>query len=326
LVVVAGVDVLLSAGLIVGGGQGWTSIALAAIGLGLGMSVPATSAVVRGLYPRAIRARPELDGTVFALDSALTDATYVAGPALVSLAVAFSSAAVAIGVAAAAALGAVAALLSIEAEPTRPHRRRRTTSVGPVYTSAVKVLVLASFPVGLGFGIQEVAFPAFATAHDDPALSGLILALISVASVAGGLTYGVLSYRVAAASVLILGAAFYPVAFVLPAFATAALTMCLLATPVGLVNGPWIAARNHFMNVTTADELRASANGWALMCVYLGAAAGLSVGGVVVAAAGWRAALIAAGVGAGAIPLVTLLSRSALRRSSDEARTSGVSR
>lgn len=322
LIVFAGAYTLLAIALILGGAERWSPVLLTVFAFGLGLSVPATSPITRALYPGAVRHRPRLAPTLFALDSALTDATYVAGPALVSFTVAIASAGIAIGVGAITSVCSVVLLLTTDAAPLPGQATRMTRRTNLRHAGAVKVLALASFPVGLAFGVQEVAFPAFATAHHDPALSGVPLALIALASVVGGLAYGVFSHRVAAARLLVMGAVLYPVAFALPAIATAFTALCLLALPTGLVNGPWIAARNHFMNVASEQELRPAANAWALLFVCLGTASGLALGGVVVATAGWRTDLLVACAAAAGIPAMTLLSRGAFQ---DSAIASSVS-
>jgi MFS family permease len=311
LAVVAAAFALLAIGLIIGGFQGWSAVVLAPLGFGVGALLPASSSIVRGLYPAAVSARPELERSVFALDSALTESTYISGPALVALTVAVASAAVAIGAAAIAAVCSVATLLAshaevIPAEPNNPARGRLR------YPSSVVVLSLATAPIGFGFGVNDVAFPAFATAHHHPAVSGVLLALASVISMLSGLAYGALSARVSTTAVLFLGAFLYPVAFAAPALGTSFLTMCLLVLPLGLATGWWVTARNHLINVASPVELRTSANGWVLLSVYLGTSVGLAIGGAVVAAAGWRAAvLVGASVVAGTA-VVTLLGRNAL--------------
>ena len=51
------------------------------------------------------------------------------------------------------------------------------------------------FPVGFAFGALEVAIPAFADAEGRPELAGVLIAIWSVASLAGGLAYGAMPRR-----------------------------------------------------------------------------------------------------------------------------------
>jgi MFS family permease len=312
LTAVAAGFALVAIGLIVGGFHGWPAPVLALLGFGVGALLPASSSMVRGLYPAAVSAHPELERSVYALDSALTESTYISGPALVAFTVAVASAAIAIGAAVFAAVCSVVALLRTPVAVTSPPENRDPARGRLRYPSAVVVLALATFPVGFGFGVDDVAFPAFATAHDRPALSGVLLALASVVSVLSGLAYGAVSSRVPTTTVLFVGAFLYPVAFAVPALAGSFLTMCFLVLPVGFTTGWWVTARNHLVSVAAPTELRTSANGWVLLSIYLGVSAGLAIGGIVVAAAGWRAAFVVGGSVVGGTTLVTLLGRSAL--------------
>jgi MFS family permease len=312
LAAVAAAFAAAAVGLIVGGTQGWTALVLAPLGLAVGALMPASSSIVRGLYPAAVSARPELERSVFALDSALTESTYIGGPSLVAFTVAVASAAVAIAAAVVAAVCSVVTLLRTPAATTPTPESERPSRGRSRYPNAVVVLALASFPVGFGFGVNDVAFPAFASAHHHPALAGVLLALGATVSAVSGLAYGAVSGRVHTTSVLFAGAFLYPISFAMPALATSVLTMCFLALPVGLATGWWATARNHLLNVASPPELRTSANGWVLLSVYLGASAGLAIGGLVVSAAGWRAAFVVGGSVAAGLTIVTLLGRAAL--------------
>lgn len=311
LAIVAPVFVLVAIGLLVGGTQGWPAFVLAPLGLGVGALLPASSSIVRGQYSAAINSSPELERSVFALDSALTESTYISGPALVALSVAVASAAVAIGAAVVAAVCSVAALLRTHAEvvvPDRPEASRGRFR----YPRAVVALIVATFPVGFGFGVDDVAYPAYATAHHHAAVSGILLALAALVAVCSGLAYGLASERVPTTTVLFVGAFLYPVAFALPALGSSFVTMCFLVLPVGLATGWWVTARNHVVSVASPMDLRTSANGWVLLSVYLGQAVGLIVGGAIVDAAGWRIAILVGGSVVAGTTVVTMLARAAL--------------
>jgi MFS family permease len=313
LAVVAAVFTLAAVGLIVGGAQRWPAFVLAPLGLAVGALLPASSSIVRGQYSATISSSPELERSVFALDSALTESTYISGPALVALTVAVASAAVAIGAAVVAAVCSVVTLLRTDAEVVVPGEDRLDPARGPLrYPRAVVALMVATFPVGFGFGVDDVAFPGYATAHHHAALSGVLLALASIVAMCSGLAYGAVSERVPTTTVLFVGAFLYPVAFALPALGSSFLTMCFLVLPVGLATGWWATARNHVVSVASPTDLRTSANGWVLLSVYLGQAVGLIAGGAIVDGAGWRIAILVGGAVVAGTTIVTMLARGTL--------------
>jgi hypothetical protein len=104
---------LVAVALVLGGAQGWPALVLAPLGLGVGALLPASSSIVRGQYSTAVSDRPELERSLFALDSALIESTYISGPALVALTVAVASSAFAIGAAVLAAVFSVATMLRV---------------------------------------------------------------------------------------------------------------------------------------------------------------------------------------------------------------------
>jgi MFS family permease len=67
---------------------------------------------------------------------------------------------------------------------------------GPLVAPPVRGLLLAVMLVGAGFGALEVALPAFVEELGrQPAAAGVLLAVWSVGSIAGGLAYGASSPR-----------------------------------------------------------------------------------------------------------------------------------
>lgn len=81
------VHALCVALLILGGLSDWQTVILVGLAFGTGLAVPPTSSLVRSLYPAALGERQRLANQTFALDAAITEITYVIGPALVSLVV-----------------------------------------------------------------------------------------------------------------------------------------------------------------------------------------------------------------------------------------------
>jgi hypothetical protein len=98
---------LLMVTLVYGGSGDWGTAPLAWVGVAVGGSVPPTSSVFRTLYPEVLARHASGLQAAFGLASALTDVTYIAGPALVSIAVLLASSSAALLFAAGAALVSV---------------------------------------------------------------------------------------------------------------------------------------------------------------------------------------------------------------------------
>ena len=62
--------------------------------------------------------------------------------------------------------------------------------LGALRSGGVQTLVIATVPVGFGFGTIEIMLPAFAREHGAPELAGVLLATWALASATGGLLYG----------------------------------------------------------------------------------------------------------------------------------------
>jgi MFS family permease len=153
-----------------------------------GMATPLVSGTVRALWSRVdVRVRP----TAYALDATATELVFVVGPSLVAALAVFVSAAAAVAVA--GVLGVAGALGIATSAATRgyvPVVGARASLFSTVLTPGMPRLLLSGAALMLGFGALEVAIPAFADSVGSPGLSGLLLALWALGSVAGGLWFG----------------------------------------------------------------------------------------------------------------------------------------
>jgi predicted MFS family arabinose efflux permease len=109
------------------------------------------------------------------------------GPLLLAVVIAASSPPVAVAVAGLiACVGTVGFALSLPA--ARHGLSRDDRSARPA--GALLALIAISFVLGSTLGAVQVSVAAVATAHAEPALAGVLLAVMSVGGLAGGLVYG----------------------------------------------------------------------------------------------------------------------------------------
>ncbi|NEK84303.1 MFS transporter [Blastococcus saxobsidens] len=161
------------------------ALVVAASGLA-GASTPLVSGTVRALWSRTDpRTRP----TAYALDATATELVFVVGPAMVAALAVLATPAW--GLAVAGTLGAVGALgVARAARSWVPQVAPRTSLFSTVRAPGMPRVLVSGSALMLGFGALEVAIPAFADSTGRPGISGLLLAVWALGSVAGGLWFG----------------------------------------------------------------------------------------------------------------------------------------
>jgi MFS family permease len=153
-----------------------------------GASTPLVSGTVRALWSRV---DPAVRPTAYALDATATELVFVAGPTAVAALTVFATPAIAVAVAGAlAVIGALGIATSGAMRAWVPADGPRSGVLTTVLAPGMPRVLLSGSALMLGFGGLEVAIPAFADAAGSPGLSGVLLAVWSLGSVAGGLWFG----------------------------------------------------------------------------------------------------------------------------------------
>ena len=270
---------------------------LLACGALAGFAIPPTSSVLRSMWPSLLRDRPELLQPAYALDSVMIELIFVLGPLLAAAvatvlepqaALAISAACVVVGTIAFTALPPSRAM---RPDPHRP----RAGALGALASPGLRTLALTSLPAGVGIGICEVALPAFADAYGAAAAAGILLAVWSLGSAAGGLVYGALPNRPPLDRVHLVVTALLPLGLLPLAAAPSVAVMALLLIPAGMFIAPLLATRNELVGWVAPEGSRTEAQTWPLTALVGGIAIGAALAGVIVEAASWRTAFLAAG-------------------------------
>ncbi len=298
------------------GSSGAPPAALVASAFLAGLAMPPTSSVLRSQYPRLLGHDPALVQGAFALDSVLTELLFVAGPLLTAALVALvdpGAALVASAVAVIAGAILFVAALPATARAAPSGDRPRTSRLGALRAPGMRTLVLAMLPFGAALGAIEVALPAFADREGTPELAGVLIAVWSIASAAGGLVYGARLRRGTLAAVHLRVAVLVPITLLPLALATSPATMALLVIPAGVFVAPLIATRNELAGVVAPVGTETEAYSWPLTALVSGVALGAAAAGAIVDASGWRPAVLAAAASAGLGATVALARRSTLR-------------
>jgi MFS family permease len=271
-----------------------------------GLATPLVSGTVRALWSRT---DARLRGTAFALDATATELVFVAGPSTVAALAVFATPAVAVGVAGALAVGGaltVATSGAMRSWVAVPGDRAGVFAT--VRSPGMPRVLLSGAAVMLGFGALEVAIPAFADQAGSPGLSGVLLAVWSLGSVAGGLWFGA---RVLGLSLprqyrwLLLGVTIglAPLAWVSSPWALGVLLFL-----GGTVIAPTLTVQNSLVGSIAPVHATTEAFTW-LSTITVGASAiGAALGGALIEGpSGVPGALVLATLGAALAVVVTLV-------------------
>ncbi|MCF6509425.1 MFS transporter [Blastococcus sp. MG754426] len=276
---------------------------IAASGLA-GATTPLVSGTVRALWSRTDpRSRP----TAYALDATATELVFVVGPALVAALAVLASPAWAVGVAGVlAVVGAVG--VAGAARSWMPQVAPSATLFSTVLSPGMPRILVSGAGLMLGFGALEVAIPAFADSTGRPGISGLLLAVWALGSVAGGLWFGA---RVMSASLprqyrwLLFGVTIglAPLAWVSSPWALGVLLFL-----GGTAIAPTLTVQNSLVGSLAPVHATTEAFTW-LSTITVGASAiGAALGGALIESpAGVPGSLLLACAGAAAAVVVTLV-------------------
>jgi MFS family permease len=192
---------LALAGLVAGSLAREPADLLVAVAAAAGLVVPPLSPGMRSLW--SLYAGPDLRHAAFALDAAVFDLAYIAGPALAS--------ALATGIAPTAAVGVLvagtdAAVIIIgvhsrrakvanvadnaKVAPSGQQPRARRSVLGPLHSAELRSLLVTGALANAALSGAEVALTAYTRHHHALWASGLLLAEVSVGSVLGSLLLG----------------------------------------------------------------------------------------------------------------------------------------
>lgn len=280
-----------------------------------GALLPPVAPVVRVLLGEMFD-DPNTRDTAYALEAVVQEVLWITGPLVVALVVAFGSPAVAVSLLGAVSLGGTTLFLRsrwLHSEPARgggDGSARTSALASPELRAMLAPIALT----GAGLGAIEVGLPSLALHAGSRPASGLLLALWSVGSMAGGLWYGARAWRspLALRYRMLLGLAVLCTAPLIVARSIAAgVVGSLLA---GLTIAPMFSCQYALVGRAVSIGSETEAFTWVSAALIGGLAAGSAIAGAVIGpggvsapflvscAATMLAALLAAGVRAPSAP------------------------
>ena len=269
----------------------WTSLALAAAA---GAAYPPITACMRTFLKQRL-GDASLLATAYSLESVLIETIFIVGPMLVAFFVAAASPQIAVLFA--AGCGGVGTLLFVRSPGLRRwvvESRPAPNLLGPLSAPSFLVLLGVVLSYSIAFGLVEIGVTGFASESGKSALAGLLLGLMSVGSVAGGLTYGSRGWhlplgRQFALALALTGAGILPLAFVSNVSFFAGFSIL-----AGLVMAPALTMQAMLVSKAAPAKTVAEAFTWSATALLAGVSLGFALGGVILEAAGAATVLLIA--------------------------------
>ncbi|MCC6197784.1 MAG: MFS transporter, partial [Burkholderiales bacterium] len=273
---------------------GLTATAIAVLAAVAGAFAPPINTLTR----TSLRQRFESDedrGTAFALDTVLIEMAFTLGPLAVASLVASAGATLAFGFACAlASLAAPVFAISPALRYLRPEPDAQRHLLGPLTEPRLIAVFVVAFFVTSTFGLLEVAYPAFGAARGSVALGAMLIAVNSIGSAIGGLTYGGLAWNAAPARHLPAILALMTMPIALQAFVSHLAVLAVLAFIGGMLIAPAMTVVMVLVSAHAPSRYATEAFTWASSGIVAGIGAGSAIGGRLVEASGPSAAFLAA--------------------------------
>ena len=286
----------------------WTMFVAAGVA---GACIPPVSSMIRVRWTHLLRGSHRLH-TALSMESVVDEFVFIVGPVLVTFLSTTGHATS--GVVTAFVLATVGALLFAAQGRTEPPPGGHESRNGPsaIRTPGLRVLFVVGAAIGAILGTLEIALVAFADETGALAMSGVLIAALAVGSMASGIGWGAIHWRLPLRHRL----------------AGALVILTALSVPLLLIEGVWVmvpfvviagvAVSPSLISSFTLAELlvpRAvvtEAFTWIGTALGLGVAVGASLAGKIVDTSGANAAFLVATVAAGIAAVVVGLSQRVL--------------
>jgi MFS family permease len=259
--------------------------------------------------------REEERRTAFALDAVTIELNFTLGPALVAGLLATIGAtyafAISIGV---VVLSFLIYMSSRALDYFKPEEAAERHLLGPLTEPRLLLVFIATFGLTASFGLLEVGYPAFATALGFPALAGILLAINSIGSAAGGTLYGGMQFRMPVERQFAIAMGGMALPLLVHVFVLEPIPFAITAFFVGVLIAPSIAAQNVLVSRLAPAKYATEAFTWSSTAILTGLGAGMALGGALVENVGLRATFATAAAIVAAMALLALtMSASASR-------------
>jgi MFS family permease len=247
--------------------------------------------------------------TAFALDAVTIELNFTLGPAIVAFVLAGfgARAAFALSIATVAASAAIYLASGALAHFKRVASDQARHLLGPLTEPRLWLIFGATFGLTFCFGLLEVGYPAFGTALAMPALGGVLLAVNSLGSAAGGMLYGGMRFRVPVERQFAVAMGLMAIPLFAHALWLQPWVFAGVAFFAGALIAPSITAQSVLVSRLAPARYATEAFTWSSTFIVSGIGMGVAVGGWMVETSGLRSAFAAGGVIMTAMALLMLL-------------------
>jgi predicted MFS family arabinose efflux permease len=295
-----------------GGLVAWTQadggtwpVLLFAIPIGLGE--PPVSASMRIAWGRMAESKDRT--AAYSAVTLTQEIAVLLGPLLLAAVVALASAAAAVLVV--GGLASAGTLLLAAVMPSQPHTNPGERRGAALRSPGVRLALLVNLFFALALGCVELAIPALTGARGVPAVSGLLLGVMSVGGILGAIAYASRTWTRPASTRLSLLLVVYALAIAplvtTPSFALMVIPLLLAGAAINpLVTTVALLVEDH------AGAAAAEAFGWQSTSLALGAAAGNALSGPLAQHHGASAAFAAGAIAAVCAVVLAFFARSRL--------------
>jgi MFS family permease len=275
--------------------HGVSPLVLLPLALVTGLTAPPIAPCLRALLGRIL---PDADARhgALAMDAALQEISFIAGPLVfVTALAAFSPAAGLLAAAAALLAGTLAFAALPESRDVPAHRGERPRG-GALSVPGIRTLLVVGAAVGTTYGAVEVALTAVAEHDGRPALLGVLFAIWGVPSVFAGLALARRGAPADPARALVVYVLAVAASTVLLAAAPSLWMLALLLAASGAFAAPMFATLYGLVAGVAAHGTVTEAYTWLGSGLFAGLGLGGALAGALISASGPAAAFAAAGL------------------------------
>lgn len=257
---------------------GWTFIPLALLAGGV---MPVTSPLVRARWTKAL-AGTELLRTAYAVEGVTTQVVFIAGPILVAfVATGIGPVPGLLTVLGLAVVGTLALAAQRGSQP-EPHHTPTPRGAGVMRMTAMRLIFTVVFGLGSVIGSVEIITIARAAQLGHRNLTGVLLGLWGIGSLAAGLLYGALPIRIPLVRQLTIVMTAVALVHVPLLFANDIVSLTLVLALAGVIISPTTITANEIVQRTVPASAFTEGTYWLTTAVAFGMTTGNFLGGLAV--------------------------------------------